>query len=347
MASIYQRGGVWHIKYFENGERVRKSLKTKSKARAETEKRRIEGRLRDGQPVEHRADIALSEFTIEYLKEIALSKRPHTVKTLAHEWEHFEAWAKAKHVHRLGHVTPRHIADYKRELMTEGYADSSVRSTLTALSSVFRTAIVEMHVLESDNPVKGVGLPRVRRGRAPRYLEQDEIERLLAAAKAHSVDLYLFAALGVYSGLRKNELINATWGWINFNGRGLVNVQEGPGFKPKSGNARSIPLHSKLRAILEPHRSDAKGRYIVYPDKATKKSGTLYRVDITESFETVCKRAGMTDVTPHVLRHTFASQLAIANVSLYKISTWLGHANYATTQIYAHLGNDDAAIDSF
>jgi integrase len=178
-------------------------------------------------------------------------------------------------------------------------------------------------------------------------LEQDEIERLLATAKAYSVDLYLFTALGVYAGLRKNELINARWGWINFNGRGLVNVQEGAGFKTKSGNARSVPLSSKLRAILEPFRSDDKNRFIVYPDKQVKDNDLLYRVDLTVVFRTVCKNAGLDDVSPHTLRHTFASQLAIANVSLFKIGMWLGHSNPQTTAIYSHLGDDDGAIDSF
>ncbi len=50
-------------------------------------------------------------------------------------------------------------------------------------------------------------------------------------------------------------------------------------------------------------------------------------------------------VTPHILRHTFASQRAIAGVSLYKISKWLGHSNYSTTQIYAHLQAGDEEID--
>jgi len=59
----------------------------------------------------------------------------------------------------------------------------------------------------------------------------------------------------------------------------------------------------------------------------------------------VCKQAGVPWVTPHVLRHTFASQLAMAGVSLYKISQWLGHSDFKTTQIYAHLQASDDDID--
>ncbi|MEW6238588.1 MAG: tyrosine-type recombinase/integrase [Candidatus Omnitrophota bacterium] len=53
----------------------------------------------------------------------------------------------------------------------------------------------------------------------------------------------------------------------------------------------------------------------------------------------------MEGITPHVLRHTFASQLAIAGVSLYKVQTWLGHRDAATTQIYAHLQATDSDIE--
>ncbi len=58
-----------------------------------------------------------------------------------------------------------------------------------------------------------------------------------------------------------------------------------------------------------------------------------------------CRYAGLTWVLPHILRHTFASQLAIAGVSLYKISKWHGHSNFSTTQIYANLQAGDDEIE--
>jgi len=59
----------------------------------------------------------------------------------------------------------------------------------------------------------------------------------------------------------------------------------------------------------------------------------------------VKKRAKLEWVTPHVLRHTFASQLALKGVSLYKIQQWLGHSDPKTTMIYAHLQAHDEEID--
>ena len=70
-----------------------------------------------------------------------------------------------------------------------------------------------------------------------------------------------------------------------------------------------------------------------------------YRYDFKKAFCSVCREADVPWVTPHVLRHTFASQLAMAGVSLYKISKWLGHSDFETTQIYAHLQASDDDID--
>lgn len=343
MASMYRRNGIWYAKWTERGKDCRKSLKTKSVQRARAKLHEIEETLEAGKPVGHRQDIAIDEFTPAFLDHIALTKRPYTVKTLDHYWKRLVAWAKPL---RLSDITPEKLTKYSLYLLQEGYEKSTVRATLTALSSIFRTAM-EMHVFDGPNPVKGIGLPKAE-GRQPRFLSVEQIDTLLETARAHSRDMHLLVALGVYAGLRKNELVNARWGWIDVdNGQGRVTVKAEGVFQTKSGKDRTFPLHSKLRDILEPYRADPED-FILYPDQPEKDgTETKYRVDFTWAFETVCKKAGLPWVTPHVLRHTFASQLAMAGVSLYKIGTWLGHADAKTTQIYAHLVPDDTDINSF
>lgn len=158
--------------------------------------------------------------------------------------------------------------------------------------------------------------------------------------------MHLLCALGVYTGMRKNELANARWSWIDFKGRGRILIQNEGRFQTKSGKPRKISMSSRLRAILERYDEDG-DRYILAPDNSPKKSTTQYRTDFTWAFDTVKEAAGVDWITPHKLRHTFASQHAIAGVSLYKIGTWLGHADMKATQIYAHLSPDDDDIDSF
>jgi len=344
MASLYERDGKWYARWTEGGRRKRRSLNTTSVARARVKLREIEEALDAGRPVGYRRDIEVEQFTGQFLEYMRAHKRAHTVKTIEHEWRHFVEWAKP---FRLGDVTPDAVERYKTALLAEGYAKSTVRSTLLCLSSVFKTAIDRMHVLEGVNPCKGIELPKPDE-QIPRYLELDEIDRLLVAAENHSVDMLLVMALGVFAGLRKNEIVHCRGTWIDYKGRGRVLVQSEGRFQTKSGRARKIPLSTRLRAILERCAPADRERFIVYPDKLEKSGAkTVYRVDFTEAFSTVCKMAELDNVTPHTLRHTFASQHAMAGISLYKIGTWLGHTSPKTTMIYAHLSPDDAEIDSF
>jgi integrase len=342
MASMYRRSKTWYIQFFEDGKRRRRSLETTSIQRARKKVTEIEVALAEGRPITHKKDMPVDEFTKKYLVCIKRDKRPYSVKSLTHRWKQFVAWAKPV---KLGDVTSEHVRAYRDHLLNTGKAKSTVRSILLCLSSIFRTAIKDMHCLEGENPVKGVGLPKADEG-FPRYLELDEIDRLLECAKRHSADMHLLIALGVYAGLRKNELINALWTWTDFTGSGRIFVQSNGTFKTKSGRDRKVPMNAKLRTILEGYEKG--DGFILYPEQEEREgSETTYRVDITRAFGKVSREAGLEWVTPHKLRHTFASQLAIAGVSLYKIGAWLGHRDVQTTQIYAHLSPEDEDINRF
>jgi len=345
MASMFRRNGVWYAKWFEGGKERRKSLKTRSIQRARARVVEIETAVTDGRSIDHTADCDVLTFTKEFLSFIETTKRPHTAKGLAHEWKNFTAWAKPL---RLSDVTHETIQDYKLHLLEEGYAKSTVRSSLLDLSGVFRVAIRDLHRLEGENPVKGVGLPKPD-VRFPRYLQtMEEIGRLLDAAEGHSRDMHLIMALGVFAGLRKNEIVNARWSWVDFAGQGRILIQPEGRFTTKNGQARKVPMTARLRPILERYRADDGAEFIIYPEQPEKTgTETTYRVDFTEAFATVIRNAGLEAVTPHTLRHTFASQLAIAGVSLFKIQTWLGHSDPKTTLIYSHLCPEDSDIDRF
>jgi len=150
-------------------------------------------------------------------------------------------------------------------------------------------------------------------------------------------------ALGIFAGLRKNEIVNARWEWLDFERR-LLTLASHDGFELKDSETRTIPLHERLAALMEPQRRE-KG-FVFAPEKDSG-NGYRYRYDFKRAFNTVLKEAGLEWVTPPVLRHTFASQLAMAGVSLNKISKWLGHSDVKTTQIYAHLQTHDEDINRF
>lgn len=339
MASLIRREKIWHIQWYENGRKRRKSLKTESVVRARKKQVEFEDQMANGGKPGHRADMGIDAFTKEFEKRIQLSKRPYTIKTVNHEWKTFREWANPA---KLSDITPNIIRDYMAHRLDQGYARSTVRSSLLCLSSVFRTAIKELHCWSAENPVRGIELPKADE-RFPRFLEAAEVESLLRHAEAHSRDMFLVFALGGLCGLRKNEIVSARWGWVDFE-RGVFRVSQDGEFKTKSKKDRVIPLVDRLRDILTSFRSDNPKEFIVYPEKESKRSQTCYRCDFTAAFKSVSKAAKLEGISPHTLRHSFASLLAINNVSLYKIQNWLGHSSAATTQIYAHLQQNDQDI---
>lgn len=262
---------------------------------------------------------------------------------VAPETRQWREWGLTKlrqygHVSRISEITPEVLERVKAGMLGDGFKPKSVNHMLRGVSACINTA-AEQGWWQGDNPCKKVRMLRVGRT-LPRFLKKTEAERLLRSAKARNHDIYAFVALGLYAGLRHGEIDACRWDWINFEQR-YIEVQEGNGFKPKGHDARTIPLSAKLSAVLdEIPRSHG---YIVAP--AEQRQKPRYRYWERTDWREVTTRAKVPWATPHTLRHTFASLLVQANVSLFKVTQWLGHADPTTTMIYAHLNSHDDAID--
>ncbi len=343
MASLFKRGNTWYAKWYQAGTIRRMSLKTTSKARAREKIVEIERNLEAGLPVDQRPDSPIDEATRQLTAYLTTARRPHTVKSVIFEWKRFMDWAKPV---QLGDVTPETVHRYKLYLLGKGYEKSTVRSSLCALSGAFSVCIKELRILKGENPCKGIELPEAEK-RLPVYLSIEQINAALTAAEAHSADQHMVFALGILAGLRKGEIVAARWEWAD-PVHGILTVQSGHGFTPKSGRDRAIPISERLRGILERYRPADGAGYMVHSDKEPKESPTAYRCDFTEAFASVVEAAHLPKtITPHKLRHTFGAQLAQGGVSLYKIGQWLGHADPKTTLIYAHLQPVDRDIEKF
>jgi integrase len=174
-----------------------------------------------------------------------------------------------------------------------------------------------------------------------RTLTGQETDALTSAAFENKHDgIDLVVGLLAYAGLRKAEVVAARWEWIDWNAKTLT-VTQGDGFTTKSRRDRALPLHSKLVAILEPHQRPT--GYIYAPDKV---GAGKYRVDFQRPFRDVRMAAGLEWVTPHLLRHSWATNLIKAGAAVPKVSQWLGHSGIAiTADIYSHLQGYDADIE--
>jgi integrase len=176
----------------------------------------------------------------------------------------------------------------------------------------------------TDNPVSQVKFFREENGRT-RFLTNEEEEQLLSQCGPHLTPIVITA---LHTGFRKSEILSLAWGNVNFRQR-TITVEAA---YAKNGEARSVPMTERLTETLRelPGKDNASNAVFL------TRMGTPYR-RIAKNFARACNRAGLTDVTFHELRHTFASRLVMAGVDLPTVQALLGHESITMTMRYAHL----------
>jgi integrase len=196
------------------------------------------------------------------------------------------------------------------------------------------------------NPADGLELP-ASRGRRDRIATPEEAADLLAAIQTAD-DRAVWAA-AMYAGLRAGELQALTWEAIDL-AAGTIAVERAYDPKahefvaPKSrAGRRRVPIAAVLRDYLLEHKLDGGGAGLSFgrPDGRPFNGGAL-RTRALRAW----KAAGMTSITLHECRHTFASLMIAAGVNAKALSTYMGHANIGITMDrYGHLmpGNEDEA----
>ena len=171
----------------------------------------------------------------------------------------------------------------------------------------------------------------------PKYLTPDEYEETLKLAKENGIEAEV--SLALWTGLRRGEIADLRWGQIDWQGRKITILQS------KTGRARSVPMKDELAKVLTKYAEATTGKErpergrIFHDGKGAPR--TLWRwcrtLDpITEKVPKFAEASG-TGAAWHLLRHTFASRLVQAGVSIYKVGRWMGHTSTQTTARYAHL----------
>lgn len=217
-------------------------------------------------------------------------------------------------------------------LQADGFSAESVRKHIAQVKKLCAYAVREGLLIQ--DPAASIKLPKVPK-RLPRFLSPEERNRLLAAAEAKGRDYHLLVACGVYLGLRKAELNALTWANIDFEKK-VAHVVNTEDFTTKSGKPRSIPICEELLAILNRYRHV--GGFVLAPKKKYR-GKARYRWEFRQGFVelVIDAKLDVRVISPHAMRHTFASILAQRGVSLFKIAAWMGHSTAQVTELYAHL----------
>jgi integrase/recombinase XerD len=214
-------------------------------------------------------------------------------------------------------------------------AASSLARRCSALRQFYGFLVDEG--LRTDDPSGSLPKPRTRRP-LPRLLSHEEVERFLATAEAEAasersdaVRLLTLLELLYGSGLRATELVSLP----------LAAVPRDAPFlhvTGKGGQQRMVPVSGRARAVLSRWLAVRRGSSkFLFPSSG--ESGHLTRVRLFQLLRALAVRAEIdpTRVSPHVLRHAFATHLLEGGADLRVLQMLLGHADIATTQIYTHV----------
>lgn len=205
-----------------------------------------------------------------------------------------------------------------------GYADkssSAIRSVYFAIKFFYEAVLNQK--LDEKIPLAKNG------GKLPVVLGREEIQKMLDSTfnlKHRLILMFLY-----YTGIRLNEIVNLRWEDIDFE-RGIIHLKTTKGSKD-----RIIFLHGRLAEFIKAF--NLKGNGLVFLSNFGERYNKRTFQMIVKS---TSKKAGINKrVTPHTLRHSFATHLLEAGADIRHIQKLLGHSSLQTTQVYTHVANSD------
>lgn len=241
----------------------------------------------------------------------------------------------------LSSATEDNLRKYFHALSAKGYAETTILRKISTLNDFFKFLLSENKI--TQNPMMGISSPKKKRP-LPKFLTKDEINTLISTA--FETKDYRHYRTGVMiklmyaCGLRVSELCELPVGAINFDRKQIL-------IKGKGSKERLLPIADEaLQSVLDwlPFRELAlknQKKSFLFPSLSSK-SGHLTRDAFFKGLKELAARAGLPSerVSPHVLRHSFATHLLNKDVDLRSVQMLLGHESITTTEIYTHILSD-------
>lgn len=231
------------------------------------------------------------------------------------------------------------LQSYVLSLKQRQYAPASVARKVAAARSFFNFLVAEGHL--SRSPAQDLGAPRVGRS-LPKVLSVKEVETLLEQparrstpeARRDGAMLELLYA----TGLRVSEMVALNLKDVNLDGSYVR-------CRGKGGRERLLPLHDQAIAALKTYLEEARPQFVASPEERAfflnQRGHRLTRQGFWLLLKGYAREAGISSaITPHTLRHSFATHMLRGGAPLRHVQELLGHANIATTQVYTHLSSE-------
>jgi site-specific recombinase XerD len=271
---------------------------------------------------------------------VARGLSPLTIAAYEASLLQFRTWIEAQSPGQTpDRVAARDVLAYLEHLRRErDNGASAVNRAVTVLRSFYRAIVAMGHLEPRDNPL--VGFPTIKAAprKLPVILDPEEVQHLLATPRLNTVigvrDRALLA-LFYGTGIRVSECAGLREGRVDL--RALTVTVRG-----KGGDERTVPFNQEVAARLREYIQVRGAQLPAAPFFRSRSGKAMARGTIYERVRTTGRRARLAKpLSPHRLRHTFASHLVREGIGLVTIRDLLGHRQITSTQIYLHVTAQD------
>jgi integrase/recombinase XerD len=233
------------------------------------------------------------------------------------------------------------VQDFILDLKQRGYTETSVARKVAAVRSFY--AFVSAEGAVTANPTEGLSSPRVGKT-LPKAISPNEVDELLEQPARRNTpegrrDRAMLELLYA-TGMRVTELVSLDMSSLNLDPRSPYVRCLGKGAKE-----RTIPIHDQALEALAGYLNDGRPLLVRNKDESAlfvnRRGDRLTRQGFWLILKGYAKAANLSsDVTPHTLRHSFATHMLRGGMPLRNVQEMLGHANISTTQVYTHLTSE-------
>lgn len=277
----------------------------------------------------------IDEF-LEYL-EYQKNYSKHTIKNYKDDLIIFENYLDIKKINDLNKVTYEDMRNYLKYLNELKYKTKSIARILSSLRGLFK--YLSINNIIDTNPMVLIATPKIEK-KLPKYLEYNEVEKLLNAPNLKTdigVRDYVILEILYSTGIRVSELVNIKLKDIDIKNKEIRILGK--------GNKERIVLFGRvLKDKLELYLNSTYNKlninnspYLLVNMHGNKINDREIRtiVDNNMAIAGISKK-----ISPHTLRHTFATHMLNGGADIKTVSELLGHESISTTTIYTHLSNE-------
>jgi len=254
----------------------------------------------------------------------------HTLESYRRDLARLDRWA-SKAGKAVAELTRPDLRKWIASLSREGLAPSSVARAVSAARGFYKFLMLDGHI--KHHPAEDLDTPQ-RFSYLPKFLTEEEIDRLFATpdiSTEEGIRDRAMLELMYAAGLRVSELVTLKQAEVDLHG-GVINC------RGKGSKERRVPVGKSAVHWLQQYASSKAGYgKSAYPNLFLHRGKPLTRQLAWAMIKTYAEKIGLQQVSPHTLRHSFATHLLQHGADSRSVQALLGHSDISTTQIYTHI----------